>query len=199
VEAMPTQKVDYEPLWRWADANDPSTKRKDVCGKGYNLKDSQRPAYFWDQILFVQNNIALTVFGVPKERVVVVQMHHAKGVTLPVMQFEWGDFVFTMRYNYIDWCVSVRSPKTMERVSFLGLFDPDTEANFVGFPVDYRYGLITANEYVMSSQFSFMVKAGGEKINYHTLWAIFWIIREWWKDKYEARFGNPPIVPVPDF
>ena len=126
-------------------------------------------------------------------------MHHAKGVTLPVMQFEWGDFVFTMRYNYIDWCVSVRSPKTMERVSFLNLFDPDTEPNFVGFPVDYRYGLITANEYVMSSQFSFMVREGGEQLKHHTLWAIFWIIREWWKDKYEARFGNPPIVPVPDF
>ena len=198
---MPTQKVDYQPLAEWALENDPTTVAKTQNGfeDGYNIKGRERPAYFWDQILLVQNNIALAVFGVTKARVLVVGMHHPKGVTLPVMEFEWGDFTFTMRYNYTDWCVSVRSPKTMERVSFLGLFDPNTQPNFAGFPVEYRYGLITANEYVMSSQFSFMVEAGNDRLNHHTLWAIFWIIREWWKDKYEDRFGNPPIVPVPDF
>ena len=194
-------KNPYQPLYEWAIENDPYRKGKinNDFSKGHTIKDSPRPAYYWDQILLVQNHIAQTVFGVPKGHVFEVGMHRAKGVTLPVMQFEWGDFVFTMRYNYVDWCVSVRSPKTMERVSFLDLFDPDTEPNFVGFPVDYRYGLITANEYVMSSQFSFMVRAGNDTINNHILWAIFWVIREWWKEKYEARFGNPPIVPVPDF
>ena len=178
---------DFEPveITTWALDNDPEVPRSDTTPQ-----NPDRPRYLWDQIMFVRDDLACRMFGVDKHDVFVVGTHSSKSVVLPVMYFAWGQIEFMMRYNYFDWCVSIRSPKLMDSIDFLELFDREQvrPTDFLGFPNDWVFDCLMANDYPLTSQFSFCVST-----DYH-LWTVLLLIRKWWGRRWAAAYGEPPIV-----
>lgn len=184
---MPSEEIAHlapEEITEWALNNDPEVPRADDMAK-----DSDRPRYFWDQIMFVRDDVARGIFGIEKENVSVVGTHSSKSVILPVMHFNWGQIHFVTRYNYYDWCVSIRAPKLMDGIDFLDLFDRNEIGGFFeGFPGEWIFDSLVANDYPLTAQFSFCLS------NNQKLWTVCWVIRKWWERRWAPEYGEPPIV-----
>lgn len=158
-------------LQTWALENEPENKSEDG-----------RPWHFWEGsgILFIRDDIVRYLLGTVKEivedglEVMVISEHTSKRVKLPVMQFVWRDIEFTLRYNYHDWKISVRSPEPLE-IDWKGLL-PNSDylmqaVYFEGFPEDLVFPLYYTNDYVLTSQFSTMLTSRFK------VWTFFWLIK----------------------
>jgi len=159
-------------LQTWALENEPENKSE----------DGRRPWHFWEGsgILFIRDDIVRYLLGTVKEivedglEVMVISEHTSKSVKLPVMQFVWRDIEFTLRNNYHDWKISVRSPEPLE-IDWHGLL-PTSDylmqaCYFEGFPKDLVFSLYHENDYLLTSQFSTML-ADNFKV-----WTFFWLIK----------------------
>ena len=144
--------------------------------------ESGRPWYFWESsgILFIRDDIMRYLLSDKKDivanRVMVISEHTSKRVRLPVMQFTWRDIEFTLRFNYHEWKISVRSPEPLE-IDWHGLL-PTTDylmsaCYFEGFPPELVYDSYYANDYVLTSQFSTML------IKRYEVWTFFWMIKSY--------------------
>jgi len=129
----------YEELQKWVNENVPDDKLIWKRGLG-------------DQVMFVRDKIPAILarsseeYRGIKERIMVVSTHHSKSVCLPVYRLEWFDYTFTMRYNFYNWIVSVRTPygKPFYNIDWLGMItSEDKDINSVyceGFSKDDVYG-----------------------------------------------------------
>ena len=149
-------------LQEWANAHQPA--------ENLIYKDG-----YWNQIVFVRDNIAglLTKtyeeYQAIQDSMKVISEHTSKSVRLPVFRVELADgTMFTMRYNFHNWKVSVSSPRDVE-ADFMGLFNPSEQIHQVyceGFPKGLVYGPYAENK----RQFTIELPPG----NYH-LFMFFWI------------------------
>lgn len=124
-----------EPLQEWADAHKPP------AANGWE------PGY-WNHIMFVRDKVAGTLceeadhtFEELCELVKVVGTHTSKSILLPVFGIDWKRGVqFTIRYNFYNWAISVKSQKPIAW-DFDGLFARgDVELYHEGFPADHVFG-----------------------------------------------------------
>lgn len=146
-------------LLRWAGANQPEANwlSKVEC---------------WTQILFVRDTVATLLARTSKEltdiqtNMVAIAEHTSMSVRLPVFQVKLADgTMFTMRYNFHDWKVSVNSPRDVE-ADFMGLFKTTESIRKVeGFPQRLVYGPYSKNR----RRFTFKLPD-----SYH-LFTFFWI------------------------
>lgn len=167
-----------QELQAWALENDPEFKPDD------NRKEGSRPIYFWEGsgIIFIRDDIRRYLLGTIKDsiehepNVMVISTHTSKSILLPVMQFTWRDIEFTLRYNYHDWKISVRSPEPLE-IDWKNLIPNDgylmNEVYFEGFPSGLVYPSYYANDYLLTSQFSTML------IKKFEVWTFFWLIKNY--------------------
>lgn len=149
-------------LQDWANANVPS--------ESLRYKDG-----YWDQIVFVRDEIAGALaatyeeFKAIPESIRVISTHVSKSVLLPVFQVAIADgTVFTMRYNFHDWKISVSSPRDVV-ADFMGLFDYDERILDIyceGFPEGLVYGPYAENK----RQFTVELSSG-----YFRIFTFFWI------------------------
>jgi hypothetical protein len=178
-----------QDITEWALNNDPEIPRSEPRVIGTTSDNPDRPRYFWDQILFVRDDLAYRMFGLDKRDVLVVGTHMSKSVVLPVMYFSWGQIQFMMRHNYSNWCVSIRSPKLMDGIDFLDLFSrEEVRGFFEGFPDEWKFDCLTANDYPLTSQFSFSVSDS------YCLWTVCHLIKKWWEKRWEKKYGPTPMV-----
>jgi hypothetical protein len=130
---------------------------------------------YWDQIIFVRDNIAGLLAKTYEEYkeiragLKVISEHTSKSVCLPVFRVELVDgTMFTMRYNFYDWKVSVSSPRDVE-ANFMDIFNPNLKIQPIyceGFPQDLVYGTYAENK----RQFTIELLSS----NYR-LFMFFWI------------------------
>jgi len=166
-------------LQAWALENDPEVKPgEERSGK------RTRPMHFWNSsgIIFIRDDIRRYLLGTIEEvveeraKVIVISTHKSKGIVLPVMQFTWRDIEFTLRCNFHDWKISVRSPEPLD-IDWKSLL-PNSDylmqaVYFEGFPEDLVFPLYYANDYMLTSQFSTMLTTRFE------VWTFFWLIKNY--------------------
>jgi hypothetical protein len=163
------------PLQEWAMAHQPSEEL--IYHKGY-----------WTQIMFIRDTIKGVLattdedYKSSDERWRVISTHRSKSVELPVFELTLLDgTVFTMRYNFHNWQISVNSPREVD-ADFLKLFDPDsdtyTQAVYCeGFPHDRVFPV-----YGKSDKKKFTVTLWGGD---YYVFTFFWIMRTWARNGYK--------------
>lgn len=149
-------------LQEWALAHEPSETL--IYKRGY-----------WEQIVFVRDWIPEVLAKTYEEYEAImsnmkaISTHTSKSVLLPVFRVELADgTVFTMRYNFYDWKMSVDSPRDVD-ADFMGLFNPDATFSSCyceGFPEECVYGSYAKNKRRFTIEL-----APGE----HRIFAFFWI------------------------
>ena len=159
---MTTATKEQSQLQEWAITHQPSDTL--IYKDGY-----------WDQIDFVRDMITDLLAKTHEEyraiqaKMKAVSAHTSKSVCLPVFGVELADgTMFTMRYNFHDWKVSVSSPRDV-KADFMGLFDPKERINAVyceGFPTELVYGPYAENK----REFTVELPPGN-----HHLFTFFWI------------------------
>lgn len=130
------------------------------------------------QVMFIRDKIigllarSYEEFKGIQEAARVISTHHSKSVNLPVMEINWNDWKFILRYNFYNWKVSVRAPfkfKDIE-IDFMKLFDPTEKINSVyceGFEDSWVYGPYSENKR------EYTIEIGDD----NQLYVYFWIIR----------------------
>ena len=150
-----------ENLQEWANAHEPAENL--IYKNGY-----------WDQITFLRDKVTSILAKNDKEyksikaNIKVISTHVSKSVLLPVFRLELENgTVFTIRYNFYNWKVSVNSPCDVE-ADFMGLFDPKYKISDVyceGFPKECVYGPYAENKRTFTIELS----------DYNHLFTFFWI------------------------
>jgi hypothetical protein len=146
------------------------------------------------QVNFVRNEIpsilAISyqeVEGIRKQ-IRVVSTHTSKSVTLPVFQFDWDDYKFTMRNNFHDWKVSVHWVHEWQNIADIdfgnvvseGLSEPINSVYCEGFRENAIYGSVEeARSDPNKWKRGFTVSIGGS----YSLWTFFWLIERRVRDK----------------
>lgn len=165
-----------QELHNWSLDNDPEVK----FVKSGEHNEGSRPWYFWEGsgIIFIRDEIVRFLLGTVENepKIMVISTHYSKGITLPVMQFTWRGIEFTLRFNYHDWKISVRSPEPLE-IDWKGLL-PESDylmqdVYFEGFPQDRVFPIYYANDYLLTSQFSTML------VKQFEVWTFFWLIKNY--------------------
>ena len=99
----------------------------------------------------------------------VIGTHTSKSITLPVVEYRTpSGIVFTIRENFYDYKISVKSPHPI-RCDFDDLFDPTRVIHsvyFEGFPKDRVYGSYQQNP----QQFSVELTSEGE------VYVFMWLV-----------------------
>jgi len=91
--------MDPQSLQDWAKNNEPNDKLRFKNG-------------FWPRVIFVRDIISYILFKDHEHQVTVISTHTSKSVRLPVYQIQLPNgLIFTMRYNFHNWKISVDSPK----------------------------------------------------------------------------------------
>lgn len=151
-----------QKLNAWATTHEPSDKL--IFKDGY-----------WNQIIFVRDELTQSLaksfeeYTSIQDDIQVISTHTSKSVSLPVFQLKLTDgTIFTMRYNFHDWKISVSSPCDVN-ADFLGLFQQDMVISSVsceGFPAECVHGSFAKNK----RQFTIELPAG-----YYHIFTFFWI------------------------
>lgn len=150
-------------LQEWANANEPSEDL--IYKEGY-----------WGQIIFVRDKVIGVLsknyneYVKIRDSAEVISTHTSKSVRLPVFQFQIANgTIFTMRYNFHNWIVSVNSPNDVN-IDFADLFDPEQVVKSVyceGFPKELVYGSYSNNK----QKFTIELLPG----NYY-IFVFFWLL-----------------------
>lgn len=103
-----------EDLGQWIDKNVPrfSLTYKDQAIRQFS--------FVYERLWELRNEPAI---------VDIIATHFSKSINLPVYQFELDDKVITMRCNFHDWIMSVRSETVIEGLDTLSLFTPHMRLN----------------------------------------------------------------------
>lgn len=166
IKEMGEKMADFkqQPLQEWINENEPGDE---YYAKGAALSQL---LFLRDQIRFL---FAKNYEEVRENPTQVVSTHRSKSVSLPVYRISVSGLELTIRGNFHDWKVSVKSDRPVV-ANFLSLFRKDERINSVyceGFREEWVYGSYNEN----LKQFTVEVRD-----NYQ-LYTFLYILSEWWK------------------
>jgi hypothetical protein len=122
----------------------------------------------------------------PIPHLMVISYHVSKLITKPVCFFSWNDCDFMFRFNFHDWKISIRTPNPIPQNTFDGIFDPNddlylSETMFEGFPKEFIFSKLGANDYVLTSQFSVSLSKDKQVIDFFTK------IKDWYDSENKGE------------
>jgi len=155
-----------QTLQDWLTVNKPSDEMR--------FKDG-----YWRQAMFIRDRIAGLLMAAErcdedtglqrfKELVKVASTHTSKSISLPVYRIDWHGIQFTMRDNFHDWKISVKSEYPLE-IDFEEIFTDDiiSSCYFEGFSESWVYGPYSENNQ------EFSVELGSD----YSVWFFFYKIK----------------------